>query len=238
MSERQRKLIKLVRGLDGSSLGKFDSGPLTDDEIAVGMHLSFKNAEDLQDDALLLYKNERFGRALSLLILALEELGRIPILLNTVLIKKDDQATWKKVWDALRRHHLKQGVWTAYGKKLVEENHPDARYFVPIPLDQIPLLDKFKQCGFYVTCLDGNFLSPNSFARFDKVKIENLFGLVRDRIQGFKGLHSRARDSYRAVLHLRTEIKAWSEEQLKKEVEEIFAEVTRSPKAVPSKTVH
>lgn len=202
------------------------------------MHLSFNNAQELYEDALLLYKHERLGRTLSLLVLALEELGRIPVLLNAVLLRKDDQKTWKRFWDGLRRHSLKQGVWTAYGKKLAEDGHPDARYFDLLPLDQIPLLDKLKQCGFYVTCFDSTFLPPNLFARYDKRKVDSLFELVRNRIEGFRGLHGRFDGSRRMVARLREEIATLSEEQLKNEVEEILAEWNGPPKATSRSTVH
>jgi AbiV family abortive infection protein len=238
MSELRRRLIKAVRTMDESSLDKLDSGALTDEQIAGGMHLSFKNAQELYEDALLLFKNERLGRTLSLLILALEELGRIPALVNAVLISRTDEHTWKKFWDGLRRHHLKQGVWTAYGRQLAESGHDDARYFKLLPLNQVALLDKFKQCGFYVTCFDGDFLTPNMFARFDKRKIDALFELVRDRIEGFRGLHASLQDSYRMVLQLREETSKWSEAQLRKEIEEILAEWNRPAKVTTRATVH
>jgi hypothetical protein len=109
MSELRRKLIKMVKGMDVSSLDKFDRGPLTDEQIAMGMHLSFINAQELYEDALLLYRNERFGRTLSLLVLALEELGRIPVLLNAVSINRNDQKMWNELWRVLRSvsDHLK-----------------------------------------------------------------------------------------------------------------------------------
>jgi AbiV family abortive infection protein len=162
---------------------------------------------------------------LGLLVLALEELGRIPVLLNAVLISPHDQKMWSKFWVGLRQHTLKQGVWTAYGKKLADSGHPHAPYFTPaLPANYERLLDKFKQCGFYVSCVDGTFLLPNMFARFDKEKIENLFGLVGDRIEGFKELHSRLTDSYRMVSQLRETIRTWSEERLRKEIESVFSE--------------
>jgi AbiV family abortive infection protein len=72
------------------------------------MHLSFVNAQNLLEDAELLYKNERFGRAQALLVLALEELGRIPLLLNAMFIESSDEklwaAFWKEVFDNIPRN--------------------------------------------------------------------------------------------------------------------------------------
>lgn len=231
MSVLRKKLIKMVKEMNIDTLGRLDTGPLSDHEIAVGMHLSFKNAQELHEEAHLLYRNQRLGRTLSLLVLALEELGRIPILLNAIYIGQDDIGTWKRFWAGLRRHALKQGVWTAYGKQLAEQGHPDAAYFTTLPADYVPLLDRYKQCGFYVTCFDGNFISPDMFAKFDKRKIESLFEIVGNRIKGFKELHSRSLDSYQFVLNCRQGIKRRTEAQLRQEIETILGEAERPRKA-------
>jgi AbiV family abortive infection protein len=116
MSDERRELTRKLRSLDSSRLDQFDSGAITDGEIARGLHPSFVNAQNLVEDAELLYKNKRFGRAQALLVLALEELGRIPMLLNGMVIESSDQKLWAAFWKQVRQHSAKQGVWAAYGK--------------------------------------------------------------------------------------------------------------------------
>ena len=62
-------------------LALIDQGQLSLDELGRGMHLCYLNARDLVEDAEVLL-NRRPGRALSLAILAWEELAKILIFGN------------------------------------------------------------------------------------------------------------------------------------------------------------
>jgi AbiV family abortive infection protein len=226
MSEDRRELMRKLRSLDSTKLDQFDSGPISDAEIARGMHLSFVNAQNLFEDAELLYKNDRFGRAQSLLVLALEELGRIPLLLNAMLIEVSDEKLWAAFWKQVRQHSAKQGVWVAYGQGLAAMGHPDAKFFdPPLPRGDEKLVDRLKQCGFYLSFFDGNFLLPNLFARLRRKQLEEFFEFVRSRIHGFSALHANFSDSLRLVFRTRQKVNKLSLEERKAESIELFGGV-------------
>jgi len=60
---------------------------LTDEQISLGLHSCYCNARDLFEDAQLLLKNRRIARAFGLCVLCLEELAKIPLLINAVSSK-------------------------------------------------------------------------------------------------------------------------------------------------------
>lgn len=76
----------------------FMGEPIEKEQIAKGMHLCYMNARAMVDESRLLKENGHYARALSLIILALEELGKIPLMMNAVLYKKEDDEAWKKFW--------------------------------------------------------------------------------------------------------------------------------------------
>jgi len=96
----------------------FRENYIDDAQIASAMHLSFCNAVELLEEAELLFERKRYARAFGLAVLALEELAKPPLLLNALFIEKGDQKTWQAFWKALHSHQHKQGVWSAYGKRL------------------------------------------------------------------------------------------------------------------------
>jgi len=215
-------------------MDQFDSGAIYDPEIARGMHLSFVNAQNLVEDAELLYKNERFGRAQSLLVLALEELGRIPLLADAMLIEPSDQKLWAAFWKQVRQHSAKQGVWAWYGKGLGSD-HPDAKFFDPLlPKGDERLIDRLKQCGFYLTFFERSFILPNLFARLRRKQLLEFFGFVRNRIQGFSSLHGNFGASLRFVARTRERINKSSPDERKAETMELFGGVHQRK----STTVH
>ncbi len=59
------------------------------------MHLCFRNAAELLQDAELLFRHKRYARAFSLTVLALEELAKPPLLLNGIFIESRDRKTWQ-----------------------------------------------------------------------------------------------------------------------------------------------
>ena len=53
--------------------------PLTNEQIATGMHFCYSNATDLLEDAKILLKNGKIARAFGLCVLCLEELAKISV---------------------------------------------------------------------------------------------------------------------------------------------------------------
>src|SRR5215813_4121592 len=85
-------------------------GPLSDDEIAAGMHFCYCNARDLFKDAKILFDAGRNARALGLCVLCLEELAKIPLLCNAVMLRGKDASVWRRFWAGLSSHTLKQNL--------------------------------------------------------------------------------------------------------------------------------
>ncbi len=156
---RPGKGIGLIGNRMKEFLRKFDNGPVTDEEVARGMHLSYKNSQRLAREARFLSWTGSPDRAMALAVLGLEELGRIPLLLNAVFLEEHDTEAWRVLWKKLRSHPSKQAVWSAYGRILEKSSSEDAKFFSDrYPHGLEPLLDKFKQCGFYVSYFDGRFM--------------------------------------------------------------------------------
>jgi AbiV family abortive infection protein len=168
----------------------FDQGPIPDEEVALGMHFSFVNAQQLYQEANLLREQNHRARAISLAILCLEELGRIPVLLNAVRIGRDDKDMWKRFWKRMRSHKFKMGLWSVYGKGLERNGSEDARFYSDrIPTNSEDFYDRWKQCGFYVSFAKGKAVLPDTIAGDNPHLLDDLFRMTENRIQGFKSLH-------------------------------------------------
>jgi AbiV family abortive infection protein len=109
-----------------------------------------------------------------LTILCLEELGRIPLLLNAVRIDPEDKEMWRKFWKRMRSHTFKMGLWSAYGKGLEHSGSPDARFYTDrLAADSEKYYDRWKQAGFYVSFAKGKAVLPDTMAK------DNQHGLKR-----------------------------------------------------------
>src|SRR6266581_1534041 len=193
-------------------LSKFDQGSITDEQIAFGMHFSYRNARRLFREAWLLTIVGSFDRAMALCVLSLEELGKIPLLLNAILLDEKDLKAWKEFWRKLRSHPSKQAVWSHYGRRLEQFKSPDTRFFQDkYPHGMEPLLDKLKQCGFYVSYFDGRFMEPRTFAISNWKWLRYLLGSVRNRIRAFKKMHGTIKRSKAVVSGARALMKMSSE---------------------------
>jgi len=176
-------------------IAKFRGAQLDKKQIAIGMHLCYMNAIALMDESRLLKENGHHARAFSLAILALEELGEIPLILNTVLYRADDDNAWQKFWRLFNLHQTKLKVWSTYGKLFLRVLNRD--YETEFPAGVEPLLDKLKQLGFYVNFFSDQFVFPEDFAKDNPEWIDWLFAVVDERIASFKPLHGSLEDSER-----------------------------------------
>ena len=181
-------------------LRRFDSGAVGDEEIARGMHLSYKNSRRLARESRILSWVGSPDRAMALAVLGLEELARIPLLLNAVLIAHDDNEAWQALWKKLRSHSIKQGVWASYGRRLEMFGSQDAKFFANrYPQGLEPLLDKLKQCGFYVSYFNGHFMEPRHFAAQNRKWLRYLLSNLSSRIRALNKMHGKREYSARVV---------------------------------------
>src|ERR1700724_2167629 len=92
------------------------------------------------------------------LFLALEELGKIPLLFNALKLRRAPGADPKQFWREIRRHTHKQGVWTAYGSLLAAAEDRDAVYFEDkLPATTGNRLDEAKQRCIYTEFENARF---------------------------------------------------------------------------------
>jgi len=154
MTTESDNVAKLDIGID-EFLAGFSDGELSVDAIGHGMHMCFINARSLARDAEVLLPTSP-ARALSLGILALEELGKIILLAEVAARAIDGPISWRAVSKEFRltQHRAKQVAATRYGSILGQVGRGYSKH---LPPGMIPALDRFKQLGFYVDCFKGAF---------------------------------------------------------------------------------
>jgi AbiV family abortive infection protein len=174
-----------------SFFAHLDKGKPSIDDYGRGMHMCFKNAESLLTEAEYL-RGVKSPRALSLGVLALEEIGKIFLLCDVAgreTLKPGLWTTQRK--GAFRSHRHKQGLAAVYGSALLNKLYKDGYpyYETVIPSGAIPLLDRFKQWGFYVDFLAGTFQSPKTFGDENEEWIDWVISAAKERIESIRPLH-------------------------------------------------
>ena len=207
------------------------TGQLSVDEIGRGMHKSFKNAAELIADAELLLE-QRPARALSLAVLAVEEIAKVVLLTNAAVRAGNSTISWKDIQKELdlRSHRHKQAVFAAYGRAILDKmasiTGKDASYKQTVPGGIGPLLDYMKQLGFYVDVANGQFISPAEFGSDNREWSEWLISVAKERLRSFELLHETEDKSIKVArkagefASLISE--AFDEEQLKQKIREFI----------------
>ena len=181
------------------------TGMLSVDEIGRGMYKAFRNSQALIEDAEILL-NVRPGRALSLAVLAMEELGKVILLADAAAKAAKAPIEWRDLERDfnLRSHQSKQLVIAIYGKTLLEglaKKTGEGLYSEGIPAGVPPLLDWFKQMGFYVDVACGKFVSPDEFGKDNLDWAEWLIATVKERIQSVAPMHQTEESSIKVARH-------------------------------------
>lgn len=142
-------------------------GVLSKKEVAEAITAYLNNGMRLFDDALLLASNSRIPRAAALTVLGLEEIAKIPLLVNTFLHYEHgvDKDAWKAYWKAGGVHKKKQELILSYGQMIREVMDGDPlhdrklyRYYAPDSV--LENLDWFKQSNFYVDMRQDGIHAP------------------------------------------------------------------------------
>ena len=126
-------------------------GSLSAEKVAEGVNAAFRNAQELYDEAEILFKQGRFARAASLAVLSIEEVGKVfllPLLLTTT--NKQDL---RLIWKGYRNHkHKNNHVHLQMTKGAPQ---PLTRHSIP-PSASIDRwsdgMEDLKQIGFYTDC--------------------------------------------------------------------------------------
>lgn len=167
-------------------LKSFDQGTPTLDDLGRGMHLCYLNARALVRDARLLLMMSP-GRAFSLSVLALEEIGKILVLATLTDQAAAGTLDVRTLRRALQSHARKQSAVAPYGRILLPRVGKSYRF--DIPEDMTQLLDRFKQLGLYTDWLGEGFLAPASFWKSNKDWARWAVRAARERVVSFAELH-------------------------------------------------
>lgn len=91
-------------GISNQYFGKLDS-----EKAAEGINLAIKNSQRLLKDAEILFEQESYSSSVALVILSIEESGKVPII-RRVLLEEDDKQR-AKAWKSFRNHLQKNNQW-------------------------------------------------------------------------------------------------------------------------------
>jgi AbiV family abortive infection protein len=161
--------------------------PLTEAEVARGAHLCWKNAVALLADARVLATNGRHSRALSFTVLALEELAKPPLLWE--LDTAAPETVWRRFWkERFIRHSSKQESIGAYGELLKRIGVGIYDSFLPTSV--VEALDRLKQWGFYVDCVNDRFQAPDDLELTILPILDAVFAFAEERADSFAKLHA------------------------------------------------
>lgn len=81
-------------------------------------------------------------------------------------------------------------------------------YEVEFPLGVEPMIDKFKQLGFYVSFFEDQFILPEDFADDNSEWLDWLLAVADERVASFEPLHSSLESSEKFLNKGRDFIKA------------------------------
>ena len=125
-------------------------GVLDSFQIAEGIRCVKINAARLLKDAELLYEAKRYPSASSLAILAIEEIGKLPILRRMALAHSP--AEWKACWRDFSNHLAKALNWTVPFLINRSDLKTDENYQLFKDKQEPELLNSLKQIGLYIGC--------------------------------------------------------------------------------------
>ena len=212
INKHSEDIDKLLARLGG---GQNPKKLLSVDETAEGLTDCYVNGLTLLDDARLLAANDREPRALSLTILALEELAKVPDLDELYLDPRTrtDADAWTDFWKRFSQHKPKQKRIAAYGnilrdsasleEAIFENSTPYANYLSEHAYGH---LDNVKQRNFYVDFSGTRFRRPENKKDVSRA-LDLLFAFAEERADSFGSWHITAQ---RSVDFLTARLKAFS----------------------------
>lgn len=185
------------------SSGQNSKRVLSIDEVAEGLTACYLNGLSLLEDARLLAANGREPRALSLTILALEELAKIPDLDGLYIdpTSRTDNNAWSEFWKRFNHHKPKQKRITMYGNVIRESANLEEAiiqnstpYFNYLSDHAYGHLDSVKQRNFYVDFIGSQFRRPEVNTDISSV-LDFLFAFAEERADSFGAWHISAQRS-------------------------------------------
>lgn len=156
-------------------------GPLSPPKVINAQMLCLENAEALIDDAKLLYKNKRFPRSLALCVLSFEELGKILLLMGTLLYCTDKQ--WEKFWRKFRNHKSKRRIVASIEADMWGLTEDERREEQEVE----EFAERMKLLCLYVDSVNGKLYTPlGSFGPDIETIASNAIGFAEGRAAMFR----------------------------------------------------
>lgn len=170
---------------------RFQNKALTKEQIATLLHFCYCNANDLFEEATLLRENKKYARAFFLCALAFEELAKMPIAMNGLILPPNDTMAWKGFWKSFNSHSFKQGAARAYGQGMLKAINKErwSKYYAGHVPANIPL-NELKLASMYVDCYDGVALRPKKIFTQDAGAVSSFFDIVKKRLDAWAEIHS------------------------------------------------
>jgi AbiV family abortive infection protein len=146
------------------------SGFLSLEQLAAGIQVCLKNIRELKADADCLFEAGRWARSMSMLIVAMEEIGKISILCSMARIPSNNQSLWADAWASFRSHEDKS-TWSfvsSFSQGLGA--HPEL--LVKAGMAQrafAPLCERLRQFGLYTDfhASQKRWLEPSEVTKAD-----------------------------------------------------------------------
>jgi AbiV family abortive infection protein len=135
-------------------------GPLDAQKATLGMNYSIKNANRLLKDSKRLFEINSYASALSLAVLAIEEIGKISIIREIEVASTELQL--KKAWKRYRSHLSKNNEWifndlVNIGARKLEDFRKMFSGYSNHPI----FAEHIKQLAIYTDCLNnGDWVIP------------------------------------------------------------------------------
>ena len=143
-------------------------------EVSKGQRMSIDNARELYNGAKLLYDNKKYSLAISLIVMAHEEIGKVFLIGG---LNDDNENKRKIIWQEFYNHEgkLEQIISNIISLAAMYENNISAKGISEIKIYFSKTFDKFysdainiakkmnqyKKMGFYVDYTNGQFTSPS-----------------------------------------------------------------------------
>lgn len=233
---------EVVAWIGGASSPIKRGGELTEIEVADATVAYLKNGNDLLSDARLLFSNKRFVRGTALAVLALEELAKVKIIVETFLrfTHSVEPDAWKKYWKSGGSHKTKQEEIISYGKIIRAAYDGDpmhGRYLYRhyAPEAALEKLDWLKQASFYVDLREDGIHAPKASEDIRKAT-DYLITFAQERADSYMSWHislRRAQD-YLAVATGKRDQKNWTKSY---HPEEVYSDILYQASALSASNV-
>jgi AbiV family abortive infection protein len=141
---------------------------------------SWENTASLIDDAEVLFVNQRYARAFSLCVIAIEEASKIPYLLECAeKIIGGQPLDWPEVHKFLNSHQQKLMANLMAFKRVQSPSRVPAKGTADWEdaVARVREMDGFKQDGFYVSLGDTGSSAPHG--KFDETRTAMVLGLAK-----------------------------------------------------------